>query len=83
MTGPVSTAPAAVRVAGGPAQDGGGASAAPFTADVGSSGFTPRDRAVDGMNCMSPSAPAGEVAWALKPDSCEATAASSDGSTPY
>ena len=52
-------------------------------ADVGSSGFTPEPFAVAGMNCMSPCAPAGETAEALKFDSCEATAASSEASTPW
>src|SRR3954468_10908156 len=51
-------------------------------ADDGSSGLTPSPDAVDGMNCMRPWAPAGETAEALKPDSCEAIAASRDASTP-
>ena len=57
--------------------------AAPSTAEPGSSGFTPSPCAVEGMNCMRPWAPACETAPALNPDSCDATAARSDGATPY
>ncbi len=43
---------------------------------------TPRPRAVAGISCIRPWAPAGLTARGLKPDSCFATAASSSPGTP-
>src|SRR5919202_1295581 len=45
--------------------------------------FGVRRRAVLGMSCISPCAPAGETACALKPDSASITPATSAGSTPW
>src|SRR3954462_8975581 len=50
---------------------------------AGSNGFeTPRPRAVAGMSCVRPCAPAPEPACGLNPDSCLIRPASSAGSIP-
>ena len=56
--------------------------AAPSTACAGSIGSTPSPRAVEGMSCIRPRAPAPLTAERLNPLSTLATAASSAGETP-